>query len=64
MAHPWMDRCRTAVAIAGGTVNDYAPLLETVNDISHALPGVLKCVVWEPFHEIERRRPLKYMHGM
>ena len=47
------DKCRTAVAIASGTVDDYSLLLETVNDISHALPGVLKGVFWEPFHEIE-----------
>jgi len=50
---PLVDRCRTAVAIASGTVDDYSLLLETVNDLSHALPCVLRGVIWEPFHEIE-----------
>lgn len=50
---PAVDRCRTAVAIASGTVDDYSLLLETVNYFSHALPGMLKVVFWEPFHEIE-----------
>ena len=50
---PPVDRCRTAVAIASRTVDDYSLLLETVNYFSHTLPGMLKVVFWEPFHEIE-----------
>src|SRR5216683_4982687 len=56
----WRQRCaaavgknRTAIAIASSTVYDYTLLLETVDDLAHALPSVFRGVFGEPFHEIE-----------
>ena len=56
----WRQRCaaavgksHTAITIASSTVDDYTLLLETVDDLAHALPSVFRGVFGEPFHEIE-----------
>ena len=47
------NKSRTAVAITGSTIDGYTLLLETVDNLAHALPSVFSRVIGKPTLEIK-----------